>query len=145
MSGGDVEATDSSPDLIWHTGARSSVLPEPLLPSPSKSGAGEFVSPRGPLCGVAAGYASVAVGLLVLLGWAFDIDTLKSVLTERHDDEAEHGRCRSWRSALRWSRAPCCKPPYVPSAQARALLTRAVRAGAAAHRHAHAARVRRPN
>jgi PAS domain S-box-containing protein len=36
--------------------------------------------PRGPLWAVAAGYASVAVGLLVLVGWAFDIAALKTVL-----------------------------------------------------------------
>src|SRR5262245_13754525 len=80
MSGGDVEPTDSPTDLKWHTGNRPSVLPEPVLPSPAKPNAGELVSPRGPLWAVAAGYASVAVGLLVLVGWAFGIDTLKSVL-----------------------------------------------------------------
>src|SRR5262245_33904312 len=80
MSGPDVEATDSSRNTIWHTGERPSVLPEPLLSSPAKASPGELVSPRGPLWAVAAGYASVAIGLLVLVGWGFDIDTFKSVL-----------------------------------------------------------------
>ena len=80
MSGDDVEATDSPADITWHTGSRQSVLPEPVLPSPPKPSAGELVSPRGPLWAVAAGYASLAVSLLVLVGWAFDIGMFKSVL-----------------------------------------------------------------
>src|SRR5262245_54855022 len=80
MSGGDVEATDSPADLIWHTGEHLSVLPEPSLPVPPKSSTGEPSSPRGPLWAVTAGYASVTVGLLVLVGWAFGIETFKSVL-----------------------------------------------------------------
>src|SRR6185436_18415852 len=78
----DVEGTDSTPDLLWHTEEPSSVLPEPSLVSPAKTSAGELVSPFGPLWAVAAGYVSVTVGLLVLLGWAFGIETFKSVLPD---------------------------------------------------------------
>ncbi|MEJ1960164.1 MAG: PAS domain S-box protein [Gammaproteobacteria bacterium] len=74
-----MEATDSLPDLTWHTDGRQSVLPEPVLPSPYKS-SGELASPRGPLWAAAAGYAAAAGGSLVLAGWAFGIETLKSVL-----------------------------------------------------------------
>jgi len=74
-----VEATDSHPDLTWHTDGRQSVLPEPVLPSPFKS-SGELVSPRGPLWAAIAGYASIAGGLLVLAAYAFGIESLKSVL-----------------------------------------------------------------
>ena len=81
MSGADVEATDSSPDIMWHTGSRQSVLPEPVLPSPPKPVAGELVSPRGPLWAAAAGYVSIAVSLLVFVGWGFDIGAFKSVLS----------------------------------------------------------------
>ena len=74
-----MEATDSTPNILWHTGVRQSVLPEPVLLSPVKL-PGELVSPRGPLWAAAAGFTSAAVGLLVLVGWAFGIETLKSVL-----------------------------------------------------------------
>src|ERR1051325_844315 len=80
MSGADVEATDSVPDMTWHTGSGQSVLPEPVLPPPAKPLAGELVSPRGPLWAVVAGYVTVAVSLLVFVGWGFGIDAFKSVL-----------------------------------------------------------------
>jgi PAS domain S-box-containing protein len=57
------------------------MLPEPHLP-PAKPSAGELASPSGPLWARAAGYLAVAVGLLVLVGWAFDIGVFKSVLAD---------------------------------------------------------------
>jgi hypothetical protein len=81
MSEGDVEPTDSPPDMMWHTDTRQTVLPEPLLPSPAKSTAGELAPPSGPRWAIAAGGLAVAVSLLVLAGWAFDIDAFKSVLS----------------------------------------------------------------
>jgi PAS domain S-box-containing protein len=57
------------------------VPPEPVLLSPFKT-SGELVSPRGPFWAAVAGYASIAGGWLVLVGWAFGIDVLKSVLPD---------------------------------------------------------------
>jgi len=117
-----VEAPDSPPDPIWHTGTRPSVLPETPIPSASKSGAGERVSPRGPLWAVAAGYASAAVGLLVLVGWAFGIDTFKSVLTNAMTMKPNTAVSIA---ALGFAMVASAvlKAPYVPSAR-RVLLTR---------------------
>src|SRR5689334_17132857 len=122
MSGDDVEATDSSPDITCHTGHRSSVLPEPLLPSPAKSPAGELVSPRGPLWAAAAGYASVAVGLLVLVGWALGIETLKSVLPNAMTMKPNTA-VSLVALGLALVAATVMKAPYVPSPR-RVLLTR---------------------
>jgi PAS domain S-box-containing protein len=122
MSGPDVEATDSSPDMMWHTGRRSSVLPEPVLPSPAKATAGEFASPRGPLWAVAAGYLSVAVGLLVLVGWAFGIDSFKSVLPGAMTMKPNTA-VSLVALGIAMIAATVLKPPHVPSPR-RILLTR---------------------
>ena len=117
-----MEATDSSPDMTWDTGARQSVLPELVLPSPSKP-PGELVSPRGPLWAAAAGYASVAVGLLVLVGWAFGIETFKSVLPNAMTMKPNTAVSLM---ALGISMIACAvlKAPYVPSPR-RVLVVRA--------------------
>ncbi len=80
MTGRDSEGTDTRSNTLWHTGERSSMLPEPSLFFPSKSSAGEPGSSSGPWYAALAGCVSIACALLVLLGWAFDIDTLKSIL-----------------------------------------------------------------
>ena len=110
-----MEATDSSPDIKWHTGSRQSVLPEPLLPAPAKPTAGELVSPRGPLWAVAAGFASVAVSLLVLVGWAFDIATFKSVLPYAMTMKPNTA-VALMALGLSMIFAVVPKPPYVPRA-----------------------------
>jgi PAS domain S-box-containing protein len=117
-----VEATDSSPDIMWHTGSRQSVLPEPVLPSPPKPTAGELVSPRGPLWAVAAGYVSTAVGLLVLVGWWLDIDAFKSVLPNAMTMKP-YTAVSLLALGLAMIAAPVSKAPYVPSAR-RVLITR---------------------
>ena len=126
MSGSDVEGTDSSPDIMWDTGSRQSVLPEPLLPSPAKPIAGELVSPRGPLWAVAAGYVSVAVSVLVFVGWAFGIDTLRSVLPKAMTMKP-YTAISLMALGLAMIAAAVTKPPYVPSAR-RVLLTRVLAA-----------------
>ncbi|MEJ0037531.1 MAG: PAS domain-containing protein [Gammaproteobacteria bacterium] len=109
-----MEATDSSPDITWDTGSRQSVLPEPVLPSPSKPSGGELVSPRGPLWAVVTGYASVVVGLLVLVGWAFDIETFKSVLPNAMAMKPNTAAALM-ALGLSMIAAVALKPPYVPS------------------------------
>ena len=108
-----MEATDSHADMTWHTDGRQSVLPEPVLPSPFKS-SGELVSPRGPLWAAIAGCASIAGGLLVLVGWAFGIDTLKSVLPDAMQMKPNTAAALILLGAALAASA-VVKPPYVAS------------------------------
>src|SRR5690348_8275131 len=112
MLGRDVEPTDSSPDPVWHTEGRPSALLEPSLPSPAKSG--EYISPSGPLWALVTGYAALAVGLLVLIGWAFDIPTLKSVLPGAMTMKPNTA-VSVLALGLAMIAAVVPKPPYVPS------------------------------
>ena len=117
-----MEAPDSPPNPIWHTGTRPTLLPELLLPSPSKAGAGERASPRGPLWAIAAGYAAAVVSLLVLFGWAFGIDTFKSVLPNAMAMKPNTA-ISIVALGLAMVASAVLKPPYVPTAR-RITLTR---------------------
>ncbi len=108
-----MEATDSRPDMMWHTDGRQSVLPEPVLPSPFKT-SGELVSPRGPLWAAIAGYASIAGGLLVLVGWAFGIEALKSVLPNAMQMKP-NSAVSLILLGIAVAVSAVVKPPYVPS------------------------------
>jgi PAS domain S-box-containing protein len=56
------------------------MFPEPFLPTFAKYPAGERSSSGGPLFAAWAGGASAIAAVLVLLGWALDVDALKAVL-----------------------------------------------------------------
>ena len=98
------------------------MLPEPVLPSPAKPTTGELVSPRGPLWAVAAGYATVAVSLLVFVGWGLDIGALKSVLPNAMAMKP-YTAMSLLALGLATIAATVPKAPYVPSAR-RVLITR---------------------
>src|SRR3954463_9233842 len=101
---------------MWHTGSGQSVLPEPVLSSPAKSPAGELISPRGPLWAAVAGYASMAAGALVLVGWAFGIETLKSVLPNAMTMKPNTA-VSLIALGVSMIAGAVLKPPYVPSSR----------------------------
>ena len=75
-----MEPPDSRPSSMWDTENSNTPFPEHALSSPNPTSAGEISRPGGPFHAIVAGCTAIGIAALVLLGWTFDIATLKSVL-----------------------------------------------------------------